>query len=272
MLVPDIESKLLALADRNWHVHTIYSGCAAPEMTPERVLVEADRAGLRGVALVDHHHPGDAHPEVKLAGLKAVVGGLSSRVEVILGAELSAYGVDLYAETLAEIKSIDYRLYAGNHYRIQNRDHPERSWELPADRSPLGFKEHTLAILRKLIPSGRAHCIAHPFLGCYLAGFLNDTRSLTHLVTDDELFELFTLACRHGVAWEVSTRHLVNDLPFARRYLEVGFSSGADFRLGTDAHTLRDIDPRPQLDRLIRKLEAEPGNQASCGPRAARGK
>ena len=257
MSAPDIESKLRVLADRNWHIHTIYSDCAAPEMTPERVLAEADRVGLRGIALVDHHHPGDAHPEVKLAGLKAVVGGCSYRAEVILGAELSAYGVDRYAETLDEIQSIDYCLYAGNHYHMQNREHPERSWELPADRSPLGFKEHTLAILRKLIPSGRAHCIAHPFLGCYLSGFLNDTRALTRLVTDDELAELFALACRHGVAWEVSTRHLVNDLPFARRYLEVGFASGADFRLGTDAHCLRDLDPRPQLDRLIQMLDAK---------------
>ncbi|MBU4289995.1 MAG: hypothetical protein KKG09_03365 [Verrucomicrobia bacterium] len=226
-------------------------------MTPEHVLATADRLGLKSMALVDHHHPGDSHLDANLASLKSDVSRRPHRVEVILGAELSAYGIDRYAESLADIQAIDYRLYACNHYHVQSVAHPEQGWEHPDHPSPLGYKEHTLAILRKLIPSGRAHCIAHPYLGCYLSAYLDDVRAMTRLITNDELAELFALARRPYVAWEISTRHLIRDVPFARRYLDVGFEAGVDFHLGTDAHALCEIDPRPQVERLIEAMKAE---------------
>lgn len=248
MFTPTIEAELRALAGWNWHVHTCRSFCAAPEMTPESVLAEADRLGLLGIALVDHHHPGDPVMAPQLAELAAAVAKTPQRAQALVGAELSACGVDRYAEELSEIREIAFRLYAGNHYHIPG-------WEHPADRSPLGYKEHTLAILRRLIPSGRAHCIAHPFLGSYLSNCLEDPLAMTRLIADDELAELFGLARRHGVAWEISPKRLVKDIAFARRFLSVGFASGADFRLGTDAHCLRDINLRSQVEQLIRELK-----------------
>lgn len=250
MLDPNIESKLRALADRNWHIHTTYSSCAAPEMTPEHVLAAVDRLGLESAALVDHHHPCDSGLASNLASLAAAVSQCPHRAEVIVGAELSAHGIDRYPNSPDEIRDIAFRLYACNHYHIQG-------WEHPAMPSPAAYKDHMLATIRALIPTGRAHCIAHPFLGCYLSPYLENIQAMTRLFTDAELAELFALARRHGVAWEISTRHLVNDVPFARRYLAVGFAAGADFRLGTDAHALRAIDPRPPLERLIRALKEE---------------
>jgi histidinol phosphatase-like PHP family hydrolase len=249
MFNPNIGSTLRALADRNWHVHTIYSPCALPEMTPERILAEVDRLGMRGIALVDHHHPGELRLAANLAGVMAAVARTQHRVEVLIGAELSAFGIGKFAESAAELQQVAFHLYSCNHYHLPG-------WELPVERSPAAFKEHSLDVLRALLPTGRAHCIAHPLLGIYLPTFLADVHAMTRLVSDDELAELFALARRHGVAWEVSTKHLISDLPFARRYLSVGFEAGAEFRLGTDAHALRELDPRPQVERLVQALEA----------------
>lgn len=297
-----IESELRAMADRNWHIHTTYSTCARPEMTPERILAAVDRLGLKSVALVDHHHPGESQLVCNLASLASDVSRRAHQAKVIIGAELSAFGIAQYAESLADIQGIAYRLYACNHYHIQGWEHPDvpstspqsgkpagrQGWPLPSaprcgakgplvrqptdgdvvipmrlrdrnDMAPLAYKEHSLAVLRNLIPTGRAHCIAHPFLGSYLSAYIEDDRVMTRLFSDDELAELFGLARRHGVAWEISTRHLIHDVPFARRYLSVGFAAGADFRLGTDAHALGGIDPRPQVERLIKALKAKWG-------------
>lgn len=246
---PKLEQILRGMADRNWHIHTVYSPCAASEMTIKNIVAMADRAKLQIVALVDHHHPGDTHLLTRMMSLKAMLERLPHKAIVIVGAELSAYGEGLYAEDEEANQMVDYRLYASNHYHLNG-------WEHPRKPSPEAYKEHTLAVLRRLIPSGRAGCIAHPFVASYLAGHVEDLFGVTRAYADRELGDLFELAKRHGVAWEVSTRHLPFDPLFARRYLRLGLEIGVDFRLGTDAHTLRDIDPRPQVEHLIEVLRA----------------
>lgn len=248
MINGDIAKALRELAAENWHVHTTYSTCAESDMTLWNILQEADRLGLRALALVDHHHPGDPDPLVVVESLKSELARLECKARVTIGIEFSAFGVGRYAATAAVERLCGYRLQAVNHYHVP-------AWEHPRVRSPRAYQEHMQAILRGLIASGRADCIAHPFLGCYLARYVADVREVTRSCSDDELVEMFVLARARGVAWEISTRHLVNDPAFARRFLRIGFNCGADFRLGTDAHRLCELDPRTAVEELIAALK-----------------
>lgn len=242
-----VEHALRAMANRNWHVHSIFSKCAATEMTARNILTVADRLGLQSIALVDHHHPGDPTPLAHILSLKADVASVPHRVAVIVGAELSAYGEGHYSNHGESDGLIEYRLFACNHYHVPGWEHPD----IP---SPQAYKDHSLAILSALIASGRAACIAHPFLGSYLTSRVDDACSITRALSDEELIDIFQLSRVYGVAWEVNTRLLVHDRDFARRYLAHGFEVGVDFRLGTDAHMLNEIDPLPQVERLIRAI------------------
>jgi histidinol phosphatase-like PHP family hydrolase len=238
---------LQSLAQANWHIHTIESACAADAMAPRKILAAAKRAGLDSVALVDHHHPGDGPIERKIEQVKKKPGAGRTRVNVVVGAELSAYGIEAFADTLEMNRQVRYRLYACNHYQ-----HPK--WEHPRDRSPRGYAEHILAVLRALLPTGRADCIAHPFGNRYLRGLVEDPAEVNRALSDNELHDILLLGKQNGVAWEINTQSCTYDPVFSRRYFRIGREAGVEFRLGTDAHTLEGIDPAPVLPALREAL------------------
>ena len=238
---------LRSLVRANWHIHTTESACAADVMVPRKILAAAKRAGLGSVALVDHHHPGDGPVENTIARVKKKAGATRTRVSVVVGAELSAYGVGAFADTPEMNRQVGYRLYACNHYQ-----HPE--WEHPRDRSPRGYAEHILAVLRALLPTGRADCIAHPFGNRYLRGLVEDPAEVNRALRDNELHDILLLGKQHNVAWEINTQSCTYDPAFSRRYFRIGREAGVAFRLGTDAHTLEAIDPAPILPALREAL------------------
>ena len=214
-------------------------------MTVANIVKSAESAGLETLALTDHHYPGqDILKNVE--DIKRAVSRCDPKVKICIGAELSAVGPGVYADPEETNRKIPYRLYATNHYHLG-------IWSHPLDRSPRGYAMHQGAILKKLILSGRADCIAHPFQGVYLQGIIKDPALVTKALTNEELASVLSLG-RGKTAWEISTRHLLKDIEFTRRYVAIGLELGISFRLGTDAHGLGDVDPKDAAEHLIRLL------------------
>ena len=214
-------------------------------MTVANIVRVAESAGLKTLALTDHHYP-ERDILNDLADIKRDVGDYGAKVKIYIGAELSAVGPGVYADTEEINHKIPYRLYATNHYHLD-------VWRHPLDRSPEGYAMHQNAILKKLILSGRADCIAHPFQGIYLQGIIKNPASVTKAFSDEDIASVLSLG-RGKVSWEISTRHLLKDIEFARRYISIGLELGVSFRLGTDAHHLEDVDPKDAVEHLIRLL------------------
>ncbi len=148
--------------------------------------------------------------------------------------------MDEYVDSPILNARVGYRLYACNHYHLG-------FWRHPAEKTPRGYAEHMLAVMRAVIVSDRADCIAHPMSSGYLRDRLEDGTTAAAAVTDAELGDVLALGRRHGVAWELSVPACLEDPAFARRFWRLGREAGAEFRLGTDAHALDTIDPSPRL-------------------------
>ena len=88
------------LAKYNLHLHTRFSGCAKPEMKAVDIVKTAENAGLEMIALTDHNYidKPNAVAQQRYDILRELA-GLETKVKVLIGAELSAYG----AECLAKI-------------------------------------------------------------------------------------------------------------------------------------------------------------------------
>ena len=223
------------LVKSNYHIHTNFSACAAKEMNVPQIISQSKKAGLEKIVLVDHDHDNWDNLLAKIDYLKEEVQEINPYIEVSVGAELSAYGIGKYGIDQQTNEEIDFRLYSTNHYHLD-------FWEHPKGKTARAYAKHTLQILNDLIISGRADCIAHPFVGYYLRNILYDFTEVTRLISDNELANILQLGEQKNVSWELNTKAIYADPIFAKRLWKIGRDVSATFIIGTDAHQLFEIE------------------------------
>ncbi len=235
------------LAKMNLHTHSTFSTCAAREMILKDMVKAAEQAGLEAIAITDHNYiykkNATAAQRLELLEQLAETG---TKIKVLIGAELSSYDIGKFADDIETDNALDYRLYATNHY---HQDY----WVHPEDKSPRGYCRHMLAIMDKVIESGRADCLAHPFMAKYITE-CGDFHNVTAAFTDNEIGDIMIRGYERGVAWELNVPAILGDPVFFRRYFNIGREAGVIFNFGTDAHKLKNIDTfqfLPELKKIL---------------------
>lgn len=233
------------LVRHNMHTHSTLSNCAKREMTLEAMILTAEQSGLKTLAVTDHSDPGDNIDT--FAGFlkyKKQLQSISTDVRVLIGAELSAYGVGLFAEPYEVDKALDFASYSHVHYHLD-------SWEHPEDRNPRGYAEHELRVLNALLKTDRADNIAHPFSPLKMNFFTEEQKAATlSALTDNELGDIMQKGERAGCSWELHTPTVFRFPDFAYRFFNIGKETGVHFCIGTDAHDLSSIAPEGLAERL----------------------
>jgi histidinol phosphatase-like PHP family hydrolase len=231
------------LMRHNMHIHTVFSGCAKREMTVTDIVKTADECGLDIIALTDHNSfdRKNAVAAQRLEILKELE-QVEHRVKVYVGAELSAYGINKFADDIECDNSLDFRLYTTNHYH-------QRYWEHPENKTPRGYAEHMLSIMDKVIDSGRADCFAHPFMAGYIHCF-DDSHDVTRAFTDNEIGDIMEKANKKEIAWELNVPAVLGDPEFFHRYFQIGKEVGVVFNIGSDGHALDRIDLKQFADKF----------------------
>ncbi|MBQ7595470.1 MAG: PHP domain-containing protein [Clostridia bacterium] len=237
------------LARHNMHTHSKLSNCAKKEMTLEAMIRTAEQNRLKTLAVTDHSDPGDSiDTYASFFEYKKRLQSISTTVRVLIGAELSAYGVGLFGEPYEVDKTLDFASYSHVHYHLD-------SWEHPEDRSPRGYAEHMLRVLSALFETDRADNIAHPFSPNKM-NFFNEEQKAAVLsaITDNELGDILEKGERAQCSWELHTPTLFRFPDFARRFFNTGKEAGVHFCIGTDAHNLSAIAPEGLAARLAEIL------------------
>ena len=240
---------LKELVRHNVHTHSVFSKCAKPEMIPEDMVREAQRIGLKTLVITDHSDPGDDIDTFAVfKELKQRMEAVSSSVRVLIGAELSAYGIGKFAEPEAVDKALDFASYSHIHYHLD-------TWDQPENKSPRGYAMHNLAVLNALFESGRADNIAHPFSPVKMHFFNEEEKAETlRAVSDTELGDILEKGEKAQCSWEIHTPSFLRFPDFSRRFFNIGKEVGVHFCVGTDAHRLAALDPGvflPQLEDIV---------------------
>lgn len=222
------------LKKENLHIHTFYSSCAKPSMDIETIVRQAEKAGLRRIAVTDHFNDPDFPVVEYNEEMRKKVKQLGAKVDVLFGAELSAYGIDKFLDRTEINKALDYRLYSCNHYHLDY-------WEHPEDKTPRGYAEHALKVVEALAKSGRADCVAHPFIGRFVKIF-EDRNLITNSITDNEIGDILTILKENNVAYELNAGAVIGYPEFARRIWNIGKEVGVVFHMGMDAHRPESVD------------------------------
>lgn len=229
----------------NMHTHSTNSLCSKPEMIFEDMVREAERIGLETLAITDHSDLGSGIDVVANAeNFRERLKTLNSPVRVLVGAELSAYGIGKYAETRERDKALDFASYSHIHYHLDY-------WEQPEDRSPRGYAKHMLAVLDELFNTDRADCIAHPFSPGKMKFFNEEEKILTLAsITDSELGDILEKGEKAECAWEIHTPTFLTYTDFSKRLFNIGKEANVHFVIGTDAHRLAGLNTFPYLEAL----------------------
>ena len=235
------------LARFNTHMHTNFSHCAADEMVAVDMIKAAEKAGLEIIAFTDHNYPDEKNAlSAQKEELYRQIKEYPTRLKVLIGGEISSYDVGKFADDEESDNSLDWRLYTTNHFH-------QNYWVHPENKTPRGYCEHMLAIMDKVIDSGRADAFAHPFMAKYVKCF-DDFRIVTRSFTDNEIGDLMQKSLSKEITWELNVPAIFDDPDFHKRYFGIGKEVGVIFNIGTDAHKLENIDTHrflPELKRIL---------------------
>lgn len=233
------------LCRNNMHTHSVFSKCSKPEMTFEAMIRAAEDFGLSALAVTDHSDPGD---DIDSFGnfllLKERLKTVDTPVRVLVGAELSVYGIGKYAEKYEVDKALDFSSYSHIHYHLD-------CWDQPEDRSPAGYAAHNVRVLEELFKTGRADCIAHPFSPLKMHFFNEEQKAATlSALTDNALGDILQKGEEAQCMWELHTPTVFRFPDFSRRFFNLGREVGVHFCVGTDAHNLAALDTPALTERL----------------------
>lgn len=248
MFVTEKTYKPSELIKNNMHTHSVYSKCSGRDMIFEDMIKAAEGFGLEVLAVTDHSDPDDDIDTYKnFLELKERLKNVRTNVRVLIGAELSAYGIGKFGEPLEVDRALDFASYSHIHYHLS-------SWEHPEDRTPEGYAKHMIAVLDALLDTDRADNIAHPFSPCKMHFFTEEQRiEMLALIPDAELGRILEKGERHGCSWEIHTPTFFRYPDFSRRFFRLGMESGVHFCVGTDAHSLKSLDTK-DLDKRIESI------------------
>lgn len=236
------------LAQKNLHLHTIFSGCAKAGMTIENILNVVRETDLKVIALTDHFNDDLSNDDylAHIHSMRTAIAKFDGTCKVLVGAELSAYAPGKSLENKAVRDALDYKLFSCNHYHLDY-------WGQPENKTARDYVEYSSAVVSSLIQSGKADCIAHPLIGRFIDAF-EDKTTITREISDLELGLLLELSNVHEVAWELNTGAILGDPGFARRLWNLGREVGVVFNYGTDGHRLTDIDTITRLPEVKKVL------------------
>lgn len=229
----------------NMHTHSTFSLCSKPEMTLTNMIAAAEKFGLDTLAITDHSDPGsDIDIIADSLILRKRLSRIETNVRVLIGSELSAYGIGRYAETRERDRMLDFASYSHVHYHLE-------TWEQPEDRSPRGYAVHMLAVLSALFETDRADCVAHPFSPNKMKFFNEEEKRLTLVsITDNELGDILAKGEQAGCAWEIHTPTFLKYREFSKRFWDIGKEAGVHFSVGTDAHNLAALNTFAYADDI----------------------
>lgn len=128
------------------HIHTT-RGSADSSLSPEDLILEAERLGLRGLCITEHSGPWDRHEFERFASRHNVVLVRAMEADTNLG-HMLAFGIDRYqsgfnrAEELCQaansvggfvVSAHPFRGVLGQHMRERPYLYRDPSWELPKE-------------------------------------------------------------------------------------------------------------------------------------------
>lgn len=131
----------------NFHIHTLQSSCAKPDMTVENIIFRAEEEGLEIIGLSDHFHQQNRDFFEMASTLRQELDVISTPIDVLVGCEaqmISPVEVSI-DQNVARI--LDYVMISADHYHLSEVENPK-------EHSALSYAVHYLKMHVLLVSAG----------------------------------------------------------------------------------------------------------------------
>ena len=252
------------------HIHTTCSPCCSDQMqTPDRILIECQRLGLRKIGLADHvwlradHTPGEwrggAYSDLKKFRQRHTEETAGeNHVTILYGCEADTLSPGVFSITKKFAQTVDYVIMAANHFHFRD------TVMQPSQITPQAIGDHMLKMFQATVRSGMADIIPHVFMPM---GYWQYYESAVAAISDAQFIEVFSEAAAGNIAIELSPVYLPPPIGSLRqtwhldtplRVLALAKQAGCRFTFGSDAHNLSGLKRINAISLLIEKLKMEP--------------
>ena len=229
----------------NMQIHSDLSRCASRQMTMERIIIEAEKAGIETIGISDHIDYLDPVREEQILENFVLRDKLRPAIDVKIGCEASQINPTTIAIRSNTAEELDFVLVAANHYHLEQVENP-------TGKSPLAYAQHHLKMIQGAINWSHTTIIPHPF-------YLSKVRQIDHLLVMDsydqpQLNRVLSNAAKNSVAFEINPRQVIKSPEFFQLLVRRGQQLGVKFALGTDAHKPEDIQYNPSDLQILEHI------------------
>ncbi len=250
-------------ADHDYHIHSTVSRCCKdPLQTPERILQYAKDNALSSICLTNHFWDETVKSEAEWIdehGYSYLTSVLPlprhEGIDFYFGAELDMDYNEVLGISPEKLSELNFATVATTHLHLAGNTVKERLTE-PEDAARI-WLEKIRALLSMELPFYKMG-LAHLTTGHILK---EKTPAVIRLLSDDDLYSIFSDCAEKGMAIELNTKTIFNSEEEKNILLRpycIAKDTGCKFYLGSDAHKTEALKgAKENFERIITLLDLE---------------
>ncbi len=251
------------IADHDFHIHSTVSRCCKdPGQTPDRILRYAKENDFNKICLTNHFWDEKVESEaewIEEHGYSYLTSVLplpeSEGINFLFGAELDMDYNGVLGISEEILSGLDFVTVATTHMHLDGNTVREKI-KTPEEGAEI-WLEKIRTLLKKDLPFHKMG-IAHITTGHILK---EKTPEVIKLLTDEDLYNVFTACAAKGLGIELNTKTIFNsdeEKEILLRPYFIAKDCGCKFYLGSDSHKTSALDAaKENFERIITLLDLE---------------
>jgi histidinol phosphatase-like PHP family hydrolase len=237
----------------DYHIHTQLSGCAANDLSIEKIIQFQQERGVEAIGITDHDYSYQSKVK-RIQTAREAIKKAEPSIEVHFGVEAQMLEYQVTSINIRLASYFDYVLMAPNHYHLRGVAQP-RSF-----RDPRRVALHEIYMFEAAIACPITDAVVHPFLLSpdvfqfsteELAAFAQE---MMRNIEQKRLIYQLDLASQRGLGIEISPKMVRYNQLHLIEFYQLCLERDVKLLIGSDAHNTKQLEELSLLAPIIDEL------------------
>lgn len=243
----------------DYHIHTSLSPNADKKLKIKNIIEYEEKKGMEAVGITDYCY-GYSHNINMIKSVRKELMDYKSSIKLFLGVEATMLDYHVSSINVGLASAFDYVLMAPNHYHLRNVAMPD------SITNPKMVAIHESYMFEATVNSPLTDAIVHPFLlspqvfemsGEELSKF---SQEVMDNIDDKQLAYILDIAANREIGVELSPNFILYNQRHLIEFYRFCLERGVKLLIGSDAHSLKQLDNHSLLDDIVEELNLSEEN------------